>query len=47
MQSLVLLKFKLRRHLGGLASHNSALRIIRILHITAKFGIRTGKDHRT
>jgi hypothetical protein len=36
MHSVVLLRCKLRRHFGGVALHNSALRIIRVLQRTAK-----------
>ena len=35
MQSGVLLRCMLRRHFGGVAWHNSALRIISVLQITA------------
>src|SRR5882762_5228977 len=47
MQSGVLLRCKLRRHFGGVALHNSALRIISVLQITAKRRVRTRSDPRT
>src|SRR5258708_35685242 len=47
MQSGVLLRCKLRRDFGGVASHNPALRIICVLQITAKRRVRTCSDPRT
>jgi hypothetical protein len=47
MQSGVLLRCMLRRHFGGVAWHNSALRIISVLQITAKRTGRTRSDPRT